>query len=477
MEDIRALLMNYELNNKQAQVAESNGNLKLAKELYIKAAEVLFKVANKSPKELKSVRLDKVKYLILRANNLKIKKSNIEEDMSDTSNPDKNEFKEGKIPDVKFKDVIGIEKIRPIIEKKIFQPLKYPEHFKKYGMKAGGGVLMYGPPGTGKTTMAKAIANEAGAAFYEIKSSDILDKYVGESEKNIKRLFDLARKEKFAIIFFDDMETLFKKRGTSDHSDQRVTEFLTQIDGFQGRASNILLLGSTNAPWLIDEAVGRSGRFTEKIYVALPNFEDRILLFKKFLENIPCDDKIDFNTLAEMTDTYSGSDIFEVCNHAKERALDVYIDTNKLENVNQDDLIRGIKMITPFAGEDYFRKIEAYHTSKTSIHEKQEKKTTIKVDEVINELPKVKEFDKKIYLIPGELPKVRFVLTEFTEDINIEIDTSRYVCFKDLNYIVTDELNITEAGTYSLSIFKKDQLLDTIEVEFVKGVEKNNMGI
>lgn len=194
---------------------------------------------------------------------------------------------------------------------------------------------MYGLPGTGKTMMAKAIASEiTGCKFYSVNCSDIVSKWVGESERNIKNLFDTARNDKFAVIFFDEFESIGAKRTEDDSSrvNRVVTELLAQMQGFKGNDDNILVIAATNRPWQIDSALMRPGRFSDRIYVPLPDKEARKFLIKKSWKNVPLATDINIDQLAEETKGFNSADVIYLCETCKVYPVERAIDHGNIEN-------------------------------------------------------------------------------------------------------------------------------------------------
>jgi len=174
----------------------------------------------------------------------------------------------------------------------------------------GGGVLMYGPPGTGKTMMAKAIATELDAPFYNVRCSDIMSKWVGEAEQNLNALMDQARERTPSVIFLDETEALISRRGgRSTVMNRLIPEFLAQIDGVTSDQGGLLLLGATNRPWDLDPAALRHGRFGEHIYVGLPDAPARRFILEKALEGIPQSDALDLDDMAQRTEGMTGADL------------------------------------------------------------------------------------------------------------------------------------------------------------------------
>ena len=245
-------------------------------------------------------------------------------------------------PLTKFKDIGGLQDIKEEIRLKIIEPLLRPDAFRYFGKKPGGGILMYGPPGCGKSLIAEAAAGEADVAFYHIKPSDIKDKYVGESEKNISRLFESAKKD-VSIVFFDEFEALGGERSLgSIHDKNLVSQLLTEMDGFGNKDKKILLIGATNEPWSIDLALRRHGRFGTMIFIPPPDFISRISIFQLNLRNRPVSSDIDIFRLADMSEHYSGADIVSVCETATDIALKDFINSNHNRKITMQDITTAI---------------------------------------------------------------------------------------------------------------------------------------
>ena len=340
----------FEVYQKYYSLAEKKkmeGNYKSAKYYYYNAAEVLYKIAKYSTPELKKTRINNAKSLEKIAESLPNEnviftydnsKRDVNGKAANQNEKENNEFEASEIPNVHFSDIVGLDDVKNTIKIRMIIPFIHQKEYEQYGKKIGGGVLLYGPPGTGKTMIAKAIACEVGAHFYAVKSSDIVSKWVGESEKNIASLFESANKQDKAIIFIDEMDSLFAKRGKDSNNDSRVNEFLQQMDGFSKKNSNLLFLGATNRPWDIDDAALRSGRFSEKIYVPLPDFESRKYLFKLHLKDNLIDSTVDFDKLSNLTDGFSGADIAECCDKAKNGPLMKCIETGAFVPVTEKDV-------------------------------------------------------------------------------------------------------------------------------------------
>lgn len=200
----------------------------------------------------------------------------------DESDQFKNQLSEAIVkekPDVKWEDVAGLQNAKVAIQEAVIMPIQFPNFFTGL-VKPWKGILLYGPPGTGKTMLAKACANEADSTFFSMSSSDLISKYVGESAKLISSLFKMAREEEAAIIFLDEIDSLVSARseGESESTKQVKTEFLVQMDGVGSDTGRLLVLGATNIPWNLDQAMLR--RFEKRVYIDLPDFEARRYLLE-----------------------------------------------------------------------------------------------------------------------------------------------------------------------------------------------------
>ena len=215
----------------------------------------------------------------------------------------------------KFSDVIGLEEAKQAIQERVIEPAKHPDIYKKYGYKAGGGILLYGLPGTGKTMFAQAVANELEGKFFSVKASDLKAKWYGETEERIKKLFEDARKEKVAVIFIDEFEAIGidRNKATNDLTASTVVpELLAQMQGFEQDNDNILLvIAATNRPWDIDSALTRPGRLDYKVYVELPNEECRKAMFSNYLKKVSYLESA-LVYLVKHTEGYNGADIKNV---------------------------------------------------------------------------------------------------------------------------------------------------------------------
>jgi AAA+ superfamily predicted ATPase len=286
---------------------------------------------------------------------------------NDEDSEDEMNFLPVTVPSIKFDDVAGLDDVKEAIRRRIINPMQHPEMYERFKKETGGGVLMYGPPGTGKTMIAKAIAHEVNAKFYSIRCSDILSKWVGDSEKNIKELFAQARSEKTAVVFFDEFDSLAVNRSTeSTVMSRAVNELLSQIDGFSESKTMLLLLAATNRPWEIDSGITRSRRFSEKLYIPLPDVVARKNILKMCFSGVPIEDSIDYDDLAIRTEGFSGADVAEFCNRSKDFVLDRCIQIEESggnsedEKITRDDIYSTLEQFSSTVNTDDIRKLEEF---------------------------------------------------------------------------------------------------------------------
>jgi len=249
---------------------------------------------------------------------------------------------------ISFNEIGGLEQLKKQATMKIIQPFKNPELFKKFKKSAGGGILLYGAPGCGKSYFSRAIAGECGANFYNIGIDEILDMYVGQSEKNIKALFDTVRAHRPAVIFIDEIDALGRKRELLKHSSLSTTinAFLAQMDGVESDNENILIIGATNAPWDVDSAFKRTGRFDQTFFVPPPDADARVEIFKIHLNDLPIS-AIDYQELAAQTHNFSGADIKGIVDRVGEHVIEEILSSGEERNILQADLLDEITSTKP----------------------------------------------------------------------------------------------------------------------------------
>ena len=268
---------------------------------------------------------------------------------------------------LKLDDVKGLADAKQIVMDALVNPVKHPDIYKALKIKSGKGLLLYGPPGTGKTMFARAIAGEMGLPFIYKKISELKDKYVGESEKGIARLFEEAYSHSQSVVFLDECEGLLRRRGNQKVN--IVEAFLAELDGFAtNRQSQVFVLLATNRPWLIDSAVMRSGRIGAAVYVGLPDAETRKAIITAALRDVPLAEDVSIDELVSLTEGYSGAELSHgdgggVCNVAeqiagrrwikrRERAGRGSSEWSRVEKVTRTDFLQAIKSIMPVSRKD-----------------------------------------------------------------------------------------------------------------------------
>jgi transitional endoplasmic reticulum ATPase len=232
------------------------------------------------------------------------------------------------VPDVTWTDVGGLEDTKERLRETIQWPLEYPEVFQQLDMEAAKGVLLYGPPGTGKTLLAKAVANEADSNFISVKGPELLDKYVGESEKGVREIFSKARENAPTVVFFDEIDAIATERGrnTGDSgvSERVVSQLLTELDGIES-LEDVVVIATSNRPDLIDSALLRPGRLDRHVHVPVPDEEARRAIFDVHTRHKPLADDVDLDRLARQTEGYVGADIEALCREASMAATREFV--------------------------------------------------------------------------------------------------------------------------------------------------------
>ena len=223
-----------------------------------------------------------------------------------------------------FEDVGGLDAVKQEIRRRIITPFLKPSLFQRFKRQAGGGILMYGPPGCGKTLLARATAGECGARFYNVDVTDVLDMYIGESERKLHAIFEQARRTTPAVLFFDEIEALGGKRQHAREatSAKLVSQFLTELDGFAQKNEGVLILGATNVPWAVDPAFRRSGRFDRVLFVPPPDLAARQAILELLLAERPGSEHIDIKEIARRTSAFSGADLRNLVDSAADEAIE-----------------------------------------------------------------------------------------------------------------------------------------------------------
>ncbi len=251
-------------------------------------------------------------------------------------------------PNLAFADVGGMERVKEEVRMKIILPLRQPDLFKAYGKKIGGGILMYGPPGCGKTYLARATAGEVQAGFLAVGISEVLDMWIGQSEKNLHSLFEQARSHRPCVLFFDEVDALGANRTDMLKSGGRqiINQFLSELDGVASSNEGVLVLAATNAPWHLDPAFRRPGRFDRILFVPPPDAPARAAIFRLLLKGKPVAD-LDFDALAKKTDGYSGADLKAVVDVSVEGKLREAMRSGLVQPLTARDLLEAVKRQKP----------------------------------------------------------------------------------------------------------------------------------
>lgn len=249
-------------------------------------------------------------------------------------------------PMTTLQDVAGLSEVKKRIELAFLGPLRNPEIRKAYGKSLRGGMLLYGPPGCGKTFLARAIAGEMGMQFISIGLEDVLDMYVGESEKQLHEIFESARRIRPCVIFLDEVDAIGRKRSLQRHSSTStvVNQLLSELDGIKQDNDGIFMIAATNHPWDVDSALRRPGRFDRTLFVPPPDEEARKGITEDHLRGRPAE-KIDTAKLARMTDGFSGADMAHLVESAAELAMADAVQTGQLVPIRMPHFERALKDI------------------------------------------------------------------------------------------------------------------------------------
>ncbi len=245
---------------------------------------------------------------------------------------------------IRFADIAGLQDLKRTVRLQIIEPFLKPGLFAKFKKRAGGGVLLYGPPGCGKTMLARAVATECQAEFISVGIADVLNMYIGESERNLAAIFDKARHSRPCVLFFDEIDALAfaRSKAHSEHTRQVVNEFLAQLDGFGADNQGVLILAATNMPWDVDSAMKRPGRFSRTVFVPPPDAEARAKIVELKLAGVP-HENIDGNAIAAITAHFSGADIEGLVELGKDYVLEEHVTQSSERGITQQDLLRAAK--------------------------------------------------------------------------------------------------------------------------------------
>ncbi|MBD3312126.1 CDC48 family AAA ATPase [archaeon] len=269
------------------------------------------------------------------------------------------------VPSVKWDDIGGLEDTKKQLREMVEWPLEHPHSFKRLGIKPPKGLLLFGPPGCGKTLLAKAVANESEANFISIKGPSLFSKWVGESEKAIREIFRKARQVSPCIVFFDEIDSLAPKRSGGESSrvyEQVVNQLLTELDGLE-ELNDVIVVGATNRPDIIDPALVRPGRFDRIIIVPQPDEESRLQIFKVHTKGMPLDKDVDLQSLAKRTKGFSGADIQALC---REAAMHALREDLKSKKVTSEHFEHAFKEVMPSLMDEDTKRYESFKQKATS---------------------------------------------------------------------------------------------------------------
>ncbi|MDT6988395.1 ATP-binding protein [Streptomyces lusitanus] len=252
---------------------------------------------------------------------------------------------------VRLADVGGMQEVKDRLEAAFLAPLRNPELRALYGKSLRGGLLLYGPPGCGKTFIARAVAGELGAAFLSVSLNDVLDMWLGNSERNMHEIFETARRQAPCVVFLDELDALGAKRSRTAHSGMRntVNQLLTELDGIDATANEgVFVLAATNVPWDVDNALRRPGRLDRTILVLPPDGAAREAILRYHLRDRPIEN-VDLGKLVKVTEGFSGADLAHVCEGAAERALLDSARTGTVRMIGMKDLLDAARETLPSA--------------------------------------------------------------------------------------------------------------------------------
>ena len=360
----------------QAKDLYAAGNISEAREMFLKAASLANDISVTATTYDVKMEYHKLAVKILEFAKTKCVKrdpintsSNSSSESGDATPAFASESTNGGIT---FNDVAGLDDVKDQIIFHVLEPMRNPELAAAYGIKPGGKILLYGPPGTGKTFIARAIAGEVDAAFYSVNCQDLISKYMGDSSKQLDKLFDEAQKNERAIIFFDEFDSVASKRGDGtsgvDAEMARfVATFLTKVDGFKKSETckMLLLIAATNRPWALDSAMLRGGRFDTQIYVGVPDQKAREFMVNKSMKNLPLEHDVDLQKLAKALEGFGGGDIVAICDKIRLEAYKRSVRLGSKQNITRDDCNAILSGIRNHISDEEMAKFIAYRIGAT----------------------------------------------------------------------------------------------------------------
>jgi len=264
-------------------------------------------------------------------------------------------------PNIKWEDVGGLESVEQELKEAVEWPMKFPQSFTRLGIRPPRGILLYGPTGTGKTLLAKAVAKESQANFIQVKGPELLSMWVGKSEEGVRKVFERARQVAPCIIFFDEIDALASRRGVDAGSkvhDQVLNQILAEMDGLE-ELNNVIVIGATNRPDMLDSALLRPGRFDRIVLVNVPDKKGRLEIFKIHTKNMPLTKDVDFEELAEKTEGYVGADIESLAREAAMLALRKNMDAKEVNKKHFELAMAKVKASVNKEAADHYKRVES----------------------------------------------------------------------------------------------------------------------
>jgi len=260
-------------------------------------------------------------------------------------------FVESEKPTITLADVAGMEEVKRRLNLAFLAPLKNPAIVNLYGKSLRGGLLLYGPPGCGKTYIARATAGELKAKFIPVGLSDVMDMWLGQSERNLHEIFELARRSAPCVLFFDEIDALGRKRSLMRHSSEHniVNQLLAEMDSVQNDNEGVFVLAATNHPWDVDVALRRPGRLDRILLVLPPDKAAREAIVRLNLRGKPVEANLDIAWLAGRTDDFSGADVAHLCDSAAEVAIEDSLKQNQARAITMSDFKKALKEVKPSA--------------------------------------------------------------------------------------------------------------------------------